>query len=502
MKWALLTLTEKTSLSKYFLLFLCVFFSTHSLIFSLEPTTGDEEEMWLYTKAREKEEKMGAQYMADAMRGFSKKLDKAIKKDVELAKFFKKWYCDGCDSVVSPDLDQAMIDYLSTVPALTKSIPYDFAAVVKPHLDPSISEVSNTDIRALNTLMNIMSDSIIGQVKEQMILSREIEPVGRYYDGDAQNSPYDIMASIQKLDSKYFNETPELWPYKNTSLTDIASLISGWSWLSGQWWSSDIVSDISSALGISVSWPVKWVAASSCSNGSCSLDTNIHMADFPINKSFVPDVRDSQGDTYQRIFEEWNEWMVKYWINRWNPCKIPPSWFFFQGLFDKNASGDDWLLAKMFSMWVYPVQEVPELLKWFMNRETRTRESEDKQIESSIARAFKGRWMNYEKPTEILVAGIERAVNRISRENSDNNLPVSSSVDALERGEGEYQKYIKSLWRGMEGTYLKEHSVASMDHIGVTLEEIKSRADLVNNSSKTLNTISDYLLSKGECQPS
>lgn len=53
--------------------------------------------------------------------------------------------------------------------------------------------------------------------------------------------------------------------------------------------------------------------------------------------------------------------------------------------------------------------------------------------------------MNHEKPTEILVAGIERAVNRISRENSDNNLPASTSVDALERGEGEYQKYIKSL---------------------------------------------------------
>lgn len=41
-----------------------------------------------------------------------------------------------------------------------------------------------------------------------------------------------------------------------------------------------------------------------------------------------------------------------------------------------------------------------------------------------------------------------------------------------------------------------------MDHIGIALEEIESRAQTVNNFSETLNTISDYLLSKGECQPS
>jgi hypothetical protein len=35
----------------------------------------------------------------------------------------------------------------------------------------------------------------------------------------------------------------------------------------------------------------------------------------------------------------------------------------------------------------------------------------------------------------------------------------------------------------------------------VAFEEIASRARSWNNSSKTLDTIFDYLLSKGECQP-
>lgn len=72
------------------------------------------------------------------------------------------------------------------MPPLTKNIAYDFASIVQPHLDPRISEVSMTDIRGFNTLMNIMTDSIMGQVGEQMVLSRDIAPMGRNYDGKAE----------------------------------------------------------------------------------------------------------------------------------------------------------------------------------------------------------------------------------------------------------------------------------------------------------------------------
>ena len=45
--------------------------------------------------------------------------------------------------------------------------------------------------------MNIMADSIMSQVKEQMILSRDIAPMGLAYDGDPDNSQYDLMVDIR-----------------------------------------------------------------------------------------------------------------------------------------------------------------------------------------------------------------------------------------------------------------------------------------------------------------
>lgn len=89
MKLSPSTLVTQTKIRKVFIGCFCALYSL-SPVLALTPTTGNEEEMNLYTKAREQEEKMGAQYMADGLKGFSKKLDKAIKKDVELAKFFKK----------------------------------------------------------------------------------------------------------------------------------------------------------------------------------------------------------------------------------------------------------------------------------------------------------------------------------------------------------------------------------------------------------------------------
>lgn len=56
---------------------------------------------------------------------------------------------------------------------------------------------------------------------------------------------------------------------------------------------------------------------------------------------------------------------------------------------------------------------------------------------------------------------MKKDIYKISRESSDNHVSVSTTVDALERGEGEYQKYLKYVGVGMEGAFIKEHSIES-----------------------------------------
>lgn len=476
--------------------FMCsVFFAQSMIVSALHPTTNQPEpDMDIYSAARKWEEEKGAEYLNDWMKWFSKKLDKALKKDAQLYKFFEQWYCDGCDSVVSEELDAALVEYLGSVPSLTKNTAYEYSSVVKPHLDKSIKSLNTNDIRALNTLMNIMVDSIVVQIKEQMNAFRDISTMWLYYDGDTDNSPYDLMADVKKKDSKYFNETPDFWPYSNTRFADIGGLISGHSSPTGTWWGSgNILWEIASALWIPMAiGKEKSVAAVGCTNGSCSKDS-VAIA-FPTNSSQAPTPH-SGKKTFQSIYESWNDWITKYGANRNNSCKVAPTWFFLQWLFDPNIS-----LAKLFSSGIYPVQEVPDLIKWFMDRETRTDESEKQQVNDALMWSFKKRWMNFERPTEILVAGMQRDVNAMSRWNADKNVALSATNDSIERGQVEYQRYLASLWAGLEGSSVNKHNIDSMKHVNTAFEEIASRARSGNNFSKTLDTISDYFGSKGDCQ--
>jgi hypothetical protein len=52
--------------------------------------------------------------------------------------------------------------------------------------------------------------------------------------------------------------------------------------------------------------------------------------------------------------------------------------------------------------------------------------------------------MNYERPTEILVAGIQRDVNATARLNADKNVSLSATNNAVELAQSEYQKYLLS----------------------------------------------------------
>lgn len=499
MKILFSTFRPKTHILYVFLVFVCSFsFIQWISVYAFHPTTGAESEHDnnFYSKARKWEEEQGAKYLEDWMKGFSKKLDKAIKTHPQLYKFFEEWYCDGCDSVVSEELDQALTEELARIPPLTKNDSYEYTTLVRSHLDKRIKNVSTKDAQALNTLVNIMIDSITGQIKEQMSAFRDISMMWLYYDGNTDNSPeYDLMAQIRDMEKIAFNDPPELGPYSNTYLTDIAGLISGKTSPSGTWWSQgDIQGEVLAALGMSSPGPEKSVAAV-CNGPTCGgpVKDSVNIAALK-NNAFNP-VQHTWRNTDQNNYETWLDWLIKYGANRNLSCKTQ-TWFFFQSLFDKNAS-----LKELFSMAVYPVQEVPELLKWFMDRETRTAESEDQQALDSIDRALRARWVNSKRKEEFLIAGMWRAFYDASRSHANKNVPLSTTNDAVERWQAEYQKYLLSQGKWVDGSFRNKHDVESMEHLNVFFEEMASRARSENDSAKTLNTIFDYVLSKDNCQP-
>ena len=51
--------------------------------------------------------------------------------------------------------------------------------------------------------------------------------MGLYYDGDVENSPYDLLADIRSIDEIFFREPPEYGQYKNSSSDETSQLITG-----------------------------------------------------------------------------------------------------------------------------------------------------------------------------------------------------------------------------------------------------------------------------------
>jgi len=134
-----------------------------------------------------------------------------------------------------------------------------------------------------------------------------------------------------------------------------------------------------------------------------------------------------------------------------------------------------------------------------MNRESRTRESEDKQIDDSIARAFKMSGMNSQQPEAILIAGAERRTQAAARAATDKNLPASASVNALGYADVAYDKYIESLGKPMKGAFIKDQARDSARHLVPAFKEMQARSNSMNEYAKTFGTIAEYLNSKGDC---
>lgn len=77
--------------------------------------------------------------------------------------------------------------------------------------------------------------------------------MGLYYDGNTDNSPYDLLDDIRRIDEIFFREAPEFGGYSNTSSEDASALITGkvstGTWGGGKNYNIDILSEIEGAIG-------------------------------------------------------------------------------------------------------------------------------------------------------------------------------------------------------------------------------------------------------------
>lgn len=125
--------------------------------------------------------------------------------------------------------DAALAKYYRETPPKLTTDEEAYFSVIGPFLHPKLRSavLDVTTKRALNNRIKKMVESITGQVREQMNAYRDVSGMGLYFDGDVDNSPYDLLDDVRRIDDIFFRDAPAYGDYKNTSKQDANALITG-----------------------------------------------------------------------------------------------------------------------------------------------------------------------------------------------------------------------------------------------------------------------------------
>jgi hypothetical protein len=97
---------------------------------------------------------------------------------------------------------------------------------------------------------------------------------------------------------------------------------------------------------------------------------------------------------------------------------------------------------------------------------------------------------------------LRQAVDYVAIANSKTNVPVSETVNSINRSEERYQQLLVAAGSGIERPFIHEKNVDSIKHMEKTFDEVTARTRLFTDMNKTIKTIFNYLLSKDDCQAS
>ncbi len=480
---------------------------------TLQKTDITRVGMNMYTDARKWEVETMSWYNQEAFVDFSEKVNALIASDSELRSAFSQ-LCTDCDPIIqeSLDTDTNLLEYLKNEP---KSWAPDLGVIIAAHLHPTIKEKTGGQLSLITTLGKKVEakivNSIRAQVQEQASSFRDVSGMGLYYDGNTDNSPYDLLDDIRRIDEIFFREAPEFGEYSNTSSEDASALITGkvstGTWGGGENYNIDILSEIEGAIGgdgedSGTSSSGDSELAGDCDSGFCiTLDfiQNTHY--------FLWSGSGWKGkNSFQGIFEEWLDWIIKNGDNRNFACKVSPTVNTWESEFDLNIK-----LSEVFSWaWIFVFWKTPPFLKGFFDRNktsnssdsasSKTKSKEEQQVLDSLKRSFKRYDLDFEKPTNIKASQWQLlysyAVNR-----ADRSVRVTDTLNSINLARDDHDSIKAASWASLkQRPYVQEKNVDSIKHMEKAFDETASRTRMLYELSKALKVIMDYLWEKWECQ--
>lgn len=461
----------------------------------------------LFSVAYKWEKSSKAGYNSQAFTNFTKKLNAAIRAKQKEQPLFKELLeqCE-CDDVVRDEFD----DYIKSNQYKneeTGEISFGIAVSDYFHENLEKKAVWQNTIAALESLIQGMIDNIVEQVQEQMVAYETASGMWLYMDGDTENSPYDILDDIARIDEIFFNEAIGFGDFKNSTKNDSSALITGrvtqWTWASGENYNIDLASDVEEALG---GWDNEDGSsdnelAGDCDSGFCTT------IDFIKNTHYFLGWSGSTSPSFQWIYERWLDWLMQKWDKLNLACKAPPAIFQYESentlmrkfkeFFKWDTISVDWRPSKLTAGFID------------RNKSTSSADKEKKDAErkrqtvDTMKRTFKKYGMSdYSRSNNIKWTDQDSYEISGMRYSIDGPVNFWNAADWFKRGTTLYKASLKSNGSGDKSgsPFVKAQTVDVVKHMEKAFDELLSRIKFITQHIKDLSKILKYVEWKDYCQ--
>lgn len=487
--------------------------------------------MNMFTTAYDWETGSSQWYNSDAYKDLEKRLNEVIPTEIpELVTA-----CGGCSEILKSGFGDALALFLKKTHNKTGIV--DYFNVAKPYFHEKIVEsaaLKDTTVRKFNLLIDNTIKNIGTQVTDQMNNFRDVSGMGLYFDGDTKNSPYDLLDDLRRIDEIFFRSAPSFGDYKNSNKDDASALITGqvkqWSWIGGDNYKINLLWDIQNSLGNSNdSWKYSGseeAGAGNCSEWYCvSVDfiQNTHYflgnqsswnKNWSSSSSSSSSWSKTNNNSFQAIFEEGLEWIIKHGDKRNFACKAAPT-------INEYESNDDagLKLSKIFTgLGIHVFWKTPPFLLSFINRHISTstpsssstnwsgtssakssQTKEDKQTEDALRDAYSRNGFDFDRPTNL------KSTTEAAYSNAALNDGEHRDVKAADLAKGQkkwaelYDSSLVEKWKWSERLLVHQENVDSIKHIEKTFDELLSRVRMIRDYNDWLNSVLKYLKEKKDC---